>query len=623
MSEKQSVIRTLVYPENVRQMPYMLLGDLNDSSILLREIFDNSRDELIASKNCDTIYVYTDRELYTVIDNGRGISVAASDVDPNKTQMEAALASIYSGGKYDSEEVSGGMHGIGSSAVNAVSNVFKAACIIREDSISKSTELVRSYFNEHQFTGNELLYLEFSKGIKVAEKIITYEDLSNYFGEVPVGQSTYIGFIPDETIVKSTSVLFSKTWYEYTFIVLKKFYNKDVHIFVNGTEVVNDYQPYKYEVCDEIKLEYPGKNEVLKVYLTFEFDSDLSVYDTSGSVNMISVPRGVHIELAKWMITYNLKKKFGVTHNHLTNGLKLDMILLAKKVGYNSQTKEKLTKIADFYDNDWYYLDKVLNQIYENHRDEIEQHVQRLNEYNASLQSLAARDYIKSMVNITADQGESRAKSWAPYKLKDASSSDRSKCVLYLCEGDSAGTPLIKARNPEYHAVLPLRGKSLNTVYLDLDTIFENGEIRDIISAIGLGVDQYNNTDNPRYTKIIIAADSDADGFHIAALLLGFFAAHMKFMLDNGFVYVLNSPLYKQDGKFYYADEEDKIDKSRPFERFKGLGSLRGGDIKQVLIDEDTIRLTRVTSEGIEEAIAAVGDKHTRRINMQSRNLVK
>lgn len=503
--ENQSKIKSLKFPDNIRQMPYMMLGDLNDSSILLREIFDNSRDELIASQSCDTIHVWNNSNLYLVIDNGRGISIESSDDDPEITQMELAVGSIYAGGKYDSEVVAGGMHGVGSSAVNAVSNVFRIACKIKESSIEKSNTLVRSYYTDHSFN-NEYLFIEFHKGIKVIESIIDPEGLKVVFenDQIPTDFSTYVGFTPDDTIVKSIEAPFNDSWHEYTYVVLDKFYDKKINIYVNGENRSSNFTPYKYEVCKTFPLHWAGKNKEISLYINFEFDHDLSVQDWSGSVNMITVNSGLHINMAHWMITYNLKKYFGIKHKHVSEGLKYNVVLLAKKVGYNSQTKDKLVKIENLSDDDWYQLDAEITKIFDDNYDEIYEHVQRLNEYAASLESLAVRDYIKKTISIASEQGQSYARSYVPKKLKDCSSPNREDCELLIVEGESAGGSIMSVRNPSTQAVMGLRGKSLNTTFRTLEDIFENPEVKDIISAIGMGVDEYNDTSTPRYGKIII-----------------------------------------------------------------------------------------------------------------------
>lgn len=632
--EKQSRIRVLNFPDNVRLNPHQLLGDLNDSSVLIREIFDNSRDELMASGSCDRVWVNNERELNIVADNGRGISIEMNDDVEGATDLEMAIGSIFAGGKYDSEIAQGGMHGIGSSAVNAVSDVFIAACKVTSRNWESSYPWLKDEISSH-FKGNVpkdsnhlgyYLVYRYHKGVKHKTWLCSDDDLHEIFGgDVPTKMSTYIGFTPDDTIVKSSKAPFSTRWSEYTQLVMDKFFDeKKVDITLNGESLVSEYKPMKFEVRGDILKPDSEVNKKIQVYLGFEFSPDLNTESYSGSVNCISVYQGLHIQLAKWIVTYNLRTMFGITHKMLSKGLHLDISILANKVGYSSQTKDKLVAIKDFKDDDWYALDEQVKKVFTDNYDEIFAHVERLNEYHALTQDLAAKDYVTKMVNISGEGGTNAARSWAPIKLKDASSSDRSKCELFICEGDSAGGSLMKGRDHITQAVMPLRGKSLNAVFRTLDDIFLNEEIKDIISAIGMGVDIHHSLDNARYSKIIIASDSDADGAHINALVLGLFAAHMSFLLDAGMIYILESPLYEQDGKFIYPGEEDELlDRSRYYSRFKGLGSLKGiGDIKQVLTNPDTRRLIRVMPDDIARAISVIGDKHTRRRIMMEQGLV-
>lgn len=187
----------------------------------------------------------------------------------------------------------------------------------------------------------------------------------------------------------------------------------------------------------------------------------------------------------------------------------------------------------------------------------------------------------------------------------------------------------MKVRDPYYHACLPLRGVSMNAVFRSLEDVMQNDELSDLVQSIGAGIDDVYDLNGLRYNEIIITVDADFDGNHIAALLLGFFSAHMPWLIEAGKVYLLKSPFYKQDDKFIYQDEMDKLDKSRPFQRFKGLGSLHAGNPKarqeiiDIFINPNTRKLIQITPEGIDRAIMTVGDKHTRRRLMQNMNYVE
>jgi len=439
--------------------------------------------------------------------------------------------------------------------------------------------------------------------------------------------STIVGFTADLTLVTSNSVKFNDTWSNYTDIALDKFYNKKVNLIVDGEYKTSNFTPYKYEITKEIYLNNPGINKSIKCYLTFEFDKDLNITESEGSVNLITVNYGVHLQLAKFAITDKLKTKYGITHKLLDKGLKYTMVILANRVHYDSQTKTRLVSIDNLEDPDWYQFHDEIDKIFDDDFEVVREHVDALNELAKSYESLSKRDFIKSMITINSESGN-RDKSYQPVKLLDASSEDRSRCELFLAEGASAAGTIVKTRDPSIHAIMPMRGVALNSVYMDFEQLSENVEIMDIISAIGTGVDDLYDLNALRYDKIIIATDADSDGYHIAALLLGLFAAHMRFLVEDERIYILESPFYKQDGKYYYQSDLSGLDKSKPFERFKGLGSLKANsaegirEINEIFINKDTRRLIKVIPEDFEKAIAAVGNSHTRKILMESRNLV-
>lgn len=466
--EKQSTIEQLKFPDNIRQNPGLMLGSLNDASLLFREILDNARDELIASKSADTIWLKCDSDFHVVADNGRGINVAISENDPYKrTQMELAVGEIYAGGKYHSDKVQGGMHGVGSSAVNAVSDLFRIACKITPDNYSKSSIKVQEFFKGKPaptITPEYYLFVEYQKGIKVNEYVATYEDLKKEFDkDLPQYMSTIVGFTSDLSIVKSNVVNFQDSWIEYTEFVLEHFFNKKVNIYLNGVKVEKSITPYKYQMQKDVTLSHPEWAQVnthFQMYISFEFNKDLNQSGDSGCVNLVTVNRGVHINYAKRVIKRLLKEVFNIEHDVLDPGLFVNVILLANKVGYDSQTKVRLTYLDGLSDDDYYAFDDEIRQIFNDNYDEIKAHVDALNELAATYDNLSAKEYIHQMINISTDNGN-RAKSFQPIKLIDASApeSDRSSCELFLCEGSSASGTIMKVRDPYYHAVMPLKGK--------------------------------------------------------------------------------------------------------------------------------------------------------------------
>lgn len=168
----------------------------------------------------------------------------------------------------------------------------------------------------------------------------------------------------------------------------------------------------------------------------------------------------------------------------------------------------------------------------------------------------------------------------------------------------SAGGTLVKARNATIHAIYPMKGKPKNTSSSDEFDLLENQEMRDLVNAIGVGINGHSSLKNPRYGKVIIAADSDPDGLSIASLVMGMMGKHMTFLLEAEMIYVAYTPLYQQDGKYIFSDNEHELDRNRSFLRYKGLGELSIKDVKHCMIDPATRRLKLITKDGLYEALS-------------------
>jgi len=263
---------------------------------------------------------------------------------------------------------------------------------------------------------------------------------------------------------------------------------------------------------------------------------------------------------------------------------------------------------------------KKVYHIFKENDEEIKLHVDKLNEYASAMENIKVIDKVKSMVNISKGEGD-RSRSFLPNKLRDASSKKRTDCELLIVEGDSAGGIILQARDPKFHALLPLRGVPVNAANLNYENLFDNEEMKDLISTIGLGINEYHDTSNPRYGKVIICADSDPDGANISSLVLGAIAKHMTFLIDEEMVYVAEGPLYQQDGKYIYPSDniEEKLNRENPFKRFKGLGELNVDDADNCFINKDQRRLLRITRDNIDEALLIlISSGHKRKLMVES-----
>jgi DNA gyrase/topoisomerase IV subunit B len=627
--ENQINIIALEFPECVRQRMGMYVGGNDVPDVILREIIDNSVDELFGSHSCTKIDVQIkpgqEGGWYVVADNGRGIPIIM-DEDKGITKTELAMGSLHAGSKFnDSKEVSIGLNGVGSSCTNALSSRFIVASKVTDDNYDKSIPQVRSLW-EQKGNQEELFYiLYFEKGIKVAEGCDTKSQIeSNYGFTFPEGMSTIVAFQPDDTLWKSTKASYNKKSLSYVGVILDKFYNKSAEIIIDGVSISTEFESFKFDFLSRINVDNEWEHKSCDFYVNFECDKDMSVSDQSGSVNSLIVDRGCHLRYVIDAWNEALRRHFGVTHSHTTAGFKINVIAMSKSVDFSSQTKENCVKLDGLRSSECIdQLTKEFIKVFKANPEYFDDHINRLTEYANSLVKLSTISKIKSMVVIDEDGSDTRLRSKLPSSVDDATSLNRKECELYICEGKSAAGTIVKVRNPSTQAVMGLRGVPLNTVGRDLDDIIENEEMCSIISSLGMGVNEFYSMKNPRYGKVIIAADADPDGLRIASLILGFFAVKMTFMIREGMVYVLDSPLYKQGGKYIFPtdDIESELDRTKAFERYKGLGEIPQEDAEEVITGPQR-RLIQINLDNVELALSLLTSTSARKDLMYTKKLL-
>jgi DNA gyrase subunit B len=272
---------------------------------------------------------------------------------------------------------------------------------------------------------------------------------------------------------------------------------------------------------------------------------------------------------------------------------------------------------------DTYALEQQIIREFKKNYQEWDLYAEKVRQNLKNVQDLGKIELIKTKVFIAAETSGRNAAKFLPKKLKDCYSKNREQCQLWIVEGESAAGSLVKARDPAIHAILPLKGRPMTTVYKDIEEVLENDEMRDLISCIGVGVKDYYNLDKVRYGKIVIATDADVDGFAIASSVLATIIDHMKFLIDKGFVYVSVAPLYYQNGKYFYTNADfDKLDKNKSFTRFKGLGELSPNQLYDSMLNPKNQILIQVTSERVEETLALLTRTGARRDLMISNGVV-
>ena len=648
-NEKEEVIRVLDFPENVRAKWGMYIDSANSC---LREILDNATDESFVSRSCDNIVVDTDFNGYNLVaDNGRGIPISMSVDRPEQTQADVSISVLHSGSKFVATGTATvGTHGVGSACANALSERYILMSRITRENYNRSVPAVREAWKSSgpRSRGDLYYYVEYRKGYKVAESAGHLPEIEGYlFGDspkgyrqIPAGYSTIVLFRPDPEIWGSVRTDLPIQNIRNFLLIQEKFYGRRVTVIANG-EVMNGpgFTPYRYEILRSIAPADPSANPEVKVYLTFEIDKEsLGPKNTEASMNGLTCSSGIHLQYAESAFETALREEYKIRHRLLTPGLRMFALFLADDVQYSGQTKERCKSITKVKATDFADLVKDFRKIFRSDPEYWESHAMILNSLAESLKNLTATEKAGKLQVGTATTAGLRVRAELSDKLVDATAgpSDRWDCELFLCEGESAGGSLVKSRRgSKYHAVMKLRGRVLNVDGADVDQMLENKEFYTIFRAIGLGLDcNFVGSDagSPeeayeairrasRYGKIIISTDEDSDGEAIRNGLTYAFSRFARFLIDFGMVYIVESPFWEQAGKYYYPSDPVVpgteypvgLDMSKPFKRFKGLGSLNPGEIYDAFFNPATRRLTQVTSGDIEYAQELVENVESRR----------
>jgi DNA gyrase subunit B len=601
---KASNIQVLEGLEAVRKRPAMYIGDTGPRGLhhLINEVVDNSIDEALAGY-CDHIIVIINEDgSMTIEDNGRGIPVDTHE-KLGIPAVEVVLTKLHAGGKFDKDtyKVSGGLHGVGVSCVNALAANFRA-------------EIHRD---------GEIHVMEFEQGkttVPLSVKGKTKET------------GTKISFTPDPTIFTQTV--------EFKFDIIAErmrelaFLNPEVTIeLVDEREEDEDLKKeiYHYEggVKDFVEFLDEHRESMLStpIYITGEVENvpvEMAIqYNNSFSENVHSYVNnintregGSHVSGFRRALTRSLKSyaeknnliksnsKISISGEDFREGMTAVLSVKVAEPQFEGQTKTKLGNSE--------VQSAVEVVVYD-----------QLNEYLEQNPKAAKKVIEKVVLAAEAREAARKARQLVqrksvmsggglPGKLADCSIKDPEHSEIYLVEGDSAGGSAKMGRNRSFQAILPLRGKILNVEKAKINRILENKEIQAMITALGTGVghgDEDFELEKLRYHKIIIMTDADVDGSHIRTLLLTFFYRYMRPLIENGFVYIATPPLYRittsKDLEYAWDDEtRDKLVKElkktrKKFDvsRYKGLGEMNPEQLWETTMDPETRTLQQVTVE--------------------------
>jgi len=602
-------IQVLEGLEPVRKRPGMYVGstDINGLHELVKEIIDNSVDEALAGYAKNVWIVIDKDDKITVADDGRGIPVEKHP-KAKKSTLEVTMTVLHAGGKFGdgAYKVSGGLHGVGASAVNALSEWMRVE--IRRD--------------------NKLYAQEYKKGKPTSKVEVVKDSQVPKILKLPATGTASI-FSPDKSIFSTTHAKFStlaKKIKERAYLVAGLYFhmydqrnNKEVHYYFDGgiKSLVRHLNKDKQPIND-IPFYVSKSLEGVMVEASFQYnDSYTETLETFANV-IATQDGGSHLTGFRMALTrsindyakkngYNKEKEGSLTGDDMREGLTAVVAIKmnSETLQFEGQTKAKLGNAE---------IQPIVNQVVkegiDTYLEENPNQARKIMEkvVLAAKARMAARAAKEAVLRKGALDGMS-----LPGKLTDCQEKDPAQSELYLVEGDSAGGSAKQGRDRKFQAILPLRGKILNTERARLDKILEFEEIKTLIIALGTGIGDTIDYDKTRYHRIVIMTDADVDGEHIMTLLLTFFFRYLPGLIERGFLYIAMPPLYKiSSGKeFYYSyNEEDKNKilkekmsaKKVIVQRYKGLGEMNPDQLWETTMNPATRTMKKVNIDDAAEA---------------------
>ncbi|MCP4551272.1 MAG: DNA topoisomerase (ATP-hydrolyzing) subunit B [Bacteroidetes bacterium] len=606
-------IQVLEGLEAVRKRPAMYIGDISKRGLhhLVYEVIDNSIDEALAGY-CDKIDVIIHKDnSISVIDNGRGIPTGLHEKE-KRSALEVVMTVLHAGGKFDkgSYKVSGGLHGVGVSCVNALSENLTAT-IYRE---------------------NKIFFQEYAIGKPKEDVKVIGETTKN---------GTTIWFKPDHTV-------FTELVYDFDILSSRlrelAFLNKGIKLSLLDERETNeegehpnaafvselgliDFIAYLDTTREELTpdpIAIEGEKNGVPIEIAMQYNTSFSENLHSYVNNINTHEGGTHLAGFRRGLTRTLKSyaeksgmlaklKFDINGDDFREGLTAIISVKVQEPQFEGQTKTKLgnSEVMGAVDQ---MVSECLTNYLEEHPKEAKVIVNKvILAATARHAARKARELVQRK-NVLSGSG-------LPGKLSDCSERDPAQCEIYLVEGDSAGGTAKQGRDRKFQAILPLRGKILNVEKAMPHKIFENEEIRTMFTALGItiGTEEDSkalNLEKLRYHKIIIMTDADVDGSHIATLLLTFFFRYMNELIEEGYIYIATPPLYlikkgKEQSYCWSDDERDAyIKKIAPngkdtgvhIQRYKGLGEMNAEQLWGTTMDPETRTLRQVTIDNGAEA---------------------
>ncbi|MGB0403663.1 MAG: DNA topoisomerase (ATP-hydrolyzing) subunit B [Salibacteraceae bacterium] len=608
-----SNIQVLEGLEAVRKRPAMYIGDVGTRGLhhLVYEVVDNSIDEALAGY-CDSIQVTINEDnSITVVDNGRGIPVDFHEKE-QKSALEVVMTVLHAGGKFDKDtyKVSGGLHGVGVSCVNALSDPLTAE-VHRKGKVYRQT-----YKFGIPQTGVEEVGTTDINGTKVTFK----PDLSIF--ETGVYNYDTLAMRMRELAYLNKGIRISLTDERYT-DEDGKFISEEFHSELGLQEFVRFLDGTRTPIIGDV-IYMEGEKGGIPVEVAMVYNESYAENIHSYVNNINTHEGGTHLQGFRRGLTSTLKKyadesgllknlKFEISGDDFREGLTAIISVKVQEPQFEGQTKTKLGN-REVNAPVSQSVSEMLENYLEEHPKDARTIVQKV---ILAAQARNAAKKAREMVQRKTVLGSNSL----PGKLADCSSKDPVESEIYLVEGDSAGGTAKQGRDRHFQAIMPLRGKILNVEKAMQHKIFENEEIKNIYTALGVKVgteedERELNLEKLRYHKIIIMCDADVDGSHIATLILTFFFRYMMPLVENGYIYIATPPLYlvKKGAKEQYCWDDDQRDmmvqqlkgsgteSSVKIQRYKGLGEMNAEQLWSTTMDPEFRTLRQVTIQSAAEA---------------------
>ncbi len=605
-------IQVLEGLEAVRKRPAMYIGDIGVRGLhhLVYEVVDNSIDEALAGY-CKNIQVFINEDnSITVTDDGRGIPTDMHKKE-KRSALEVVMTVLHAGGKFnkDTYKVSGGLHGVGVSCVNALSShlnviVHREGKIFQQEyNIGKPLYAVKEIGITDR-TGTEVTFIPDNSIFTVSQ--YNYSTLAGRMCELAYLNKGIAITLTDKREKDENGNFLSERFYSEKGLV-------EFVKYLDGNR--------EKLISEPIVTEGSRDNVIVEIALTYNTGYNENVHSYVNNINTIE--GGTHVAGFRRALTRVFKNygdqnklfeklNFDITGDDFREGLTAVLSVKVPEPQFEGQTKSKLgnSEVLGIVDTT---VGEALNNFLEENPREAKQIINKV-----ILTATARHAARKAREMVQRKNGMSG--SGLPGKLADCSDKDPSQCEIYLVEGDSAGGTAKQGRNRAYQAILPLRGKILNVEKAMEHKIYDNEEIKNIFTALGVSIGTKEdskalNLEKLRYHKIIIMTDADVDGSHISTLILTFFFRFMKELIEQGYVYIASPPLYLvkkgKEQEYCWNDEQRKAaverigggkEDSVTIQRYKGLGEMNAEQLWETTMNPETRTLKQVSIESMAEA---------------------